>query len=181
MLHLRMRYGIFVLFCLLQVPSNHIEKETLDASEHEVQFSCEIQKADKYLSNQGVLEDTERRLPWHRPLQVSLWETSIKTPYLVWNRIQSSLSHCAHWIILTCSRLVQDQIMLCCMNPVPRGGCDLLGLFGCVESIFLIPTSLPIHFLSQEGNRAADGFCHWSMFLFATSQCKIAVISLEKG
>lgn len=65
MLHLRMRYGIFVLFCsvgLLQVSSNHIEKETLDVSEHEVEFSCEIQKAGKHLSNQGMLEETEGHL-----------------------------------------------------------------------------------------------------------------------
>lgn len=51
-----------MLFCsvgLLQVSSNHIEKETLDVSEHEVEFSCEIQKAGKHLSNQGMLEETE--------------------------------------------------------------------------------------------------------------------------
>lgn len=55
-----------MLFCsvgLLQVSSNHIEKETLDVSEHEVEFSCEIQKAGKHLSNQGMLEETEGHLP----------------------------------------------------------------------------------------------------------------------
>lgn len=48
---------------LLQLPSNHIEKGTLDVSEHEVQFSCDIQDAGKHLSNQGVLiEETEGHL-----------------------------------------------------------------------------------------------------------------------
>ena len=62
MLRLRMRYGIFMLLSpvgLLQLPSNHIEKETLEVSEHEAQISCEIQDADKHLSNQGVLKETE--------------------------------------------------------------------------------------------------------------------------
>ena len=50
-----------------------------------------------------------------------------------------------------------------------------------VGSIWLIPTFLQTPFPSQEGNWSADGFCCWSMFLCATSQCKIAVISLGKG
>lgn len=44
---------------LLQLPSNRTEKETLDVSEHELQISCEIQDADKHLSNQGVLKEIE--------------------------------------------------------------------------------------------------------------------------
>lgn len=47
---------------LLQLPSNHIEKETLNVSEQEVQISCEIQDVDKHLSTQRVLKETEGHL-----------------------------------------------------------------------------------------------------------------------
>lgn len=47
---------------LLQLPSNHTEKETLDVTEPEVQISCEIQDADTDLPNQGVLKEREGHL-----------------------------------------------------------------------------------------------------------------------
>lgn len=163
---------------LLQLPSNRTEKETLDVSEHELQISCEIQDADKHLSNQGVLKEIEGYV-LHSYLTLACSSVLVGHLYLTSPLKLEYNSICP----ITLYSLNNCNLGKTCSKPnyaFLYETCSLEWLWF-LGSILLIPTSLPTPFPSQEGNWSADGFCHWNIFLSATSQCKIAVITSEKG